>query len=83
MAVLTQRLQLLIDEDRFARLAQEAERRGSSVAALVREAIDATFPPSFPSRSAAAELLLGAEPIRIGGWAETKAEIELMYGGDA
>lgn len=83
MAVLTQRLQLLLDEDRFARLAQEAERRGSSVASLVREAIDATFPPNGPSRSAAAELLLGAEPIRIDGWNETKAEIEQMYEGGA
>lgn len=83
MAVLTQRLQLLLDEDRLARLTQEAQRRGSSVASLVREAIDATFPPDGPSRNAATRLLLDAEPIDIGDWADTKAEIESMYAGDS
>lgn len=83
MAVLTQRLQLLLDEDRLARLNQEAERRGSSVAALVREAIDATFPPDGPSRGAAARLLLDADPIDIGDWPDAKAEIENMYEGGA
>ncbi|WP_300013326.1 CopG family transcriptional regulator [Pseudonocardia sp.] len=83
MAVLTQRLQLLLDEDRLARITQEAERRGSSVAALVREAIDACYPPDGPSRSAAGQLLLDAEPLDLGDWADAKSEIESMYPGDA
>lgn len=83
MAVLTQRMQLLLDEDRLARITQEAERRGSSVAALVREAIDASFPPDGPSRGVAGRLLLDAEPIDLGEWADVKSEIELMYPGDA
>ena len=82
MAVVTRRLQLLLDEDRPTRLAQEAERRGTSIAALIREAIDSTFPPAGPSRNAAARHLLDARPLRIGDWAETKAEIELMYEGE-
>lgn len=83
MAVLTQRLQLLLDEERLARLNQEAERRGSSVAALVREAIDATFPPDGPGRGAAGRLLLDAEPLELGDWSDVKDEIETMYPDEA
>lgn len=38
------RLQLLLDAERYARLAGEAERSGRSVAAVIREAIDFRFP---------------------------------------
>ncbi|MGQ0480155.1 MAG: CopG family transcriptional regulator [Pseudonocardia sp.] len=79
MAVLTHRLQVLLDEERLARLAREAERRGSSVGNLVREAIDIAFPVDGVSRGEAARLLLDAEPIEVGDWTDLKAEIELMY----
>jgi len=35
---------VLIDEERWQRLATESARRGVAVAALVREAIDVAFP---------------------------------------
>ena len=35
---------MLIDEERWQRLATESARRGVAVAALVREAIDVAFP---------------------------------------
>lgn len=79
-ATLTRRLQVLLDDARFERLEGEAARRGSSVATLVREAIDLAFPVDGPGRLEAGELLLAAEPIEVGDWADHKAEIEEMYG---
>lgn len=43
MSMLTERLQVLISPDQRRRLEAEAERRGSSLATLVREAIDASL----------------------------------------
>lgn len=76
MATLTRRLQLLLDEGRFARLEQRAQRRGTSVAALIREAIDSTFPDEELDRARAIELLLGADPMPIDDWPVLKQEIE-------
>ncbi len=41
MSVLTRRTQLLLDEERYRRLQQEADATGRSVAAIIRDAIDA------------------------------------------
>lgn len=78
MALLTHRLQVLLDEGRLARLEREADRRGSSVAALVREAIDTAFPTDELGRGDAARLLLEADPIDVGDWTEMKEEIARM-----
>jgi hypothetical protein len=43
MAQLTRRLQILIDDERYERLRQEAERTGAPIGALVRAAIDDRF----------------------------------------
>jgi len=40
MHMLTHRLQILLDEGRYRRIAREATRRRSSVAAVIRDAID-------------------------------------------
>ncbi|MBA2324457.1 MAG: antitoxin [Pseudonocardiales bacterium] len=79
MATLNHRLQVLLDDERLARLVKEAERRGSSVATLVREAIDTAFPAEGLSRVDAGRVLLDAEPIEVGDWSELKDEIEQMY----
>ncbi|MCE1178287.1 MAG: ribbon-helix-helix protein, CopG family [Micrococcales bacterium] len=44
MSLMERRLQLLLDSDRYGRIAAEAERSGRSVAAVIREAIDFRFP---------------------------------------
>jgi len=41
MSALTRRTQLLLDEERYRRLQQEADATGRSVAAIIRDAIDA------------------------------------------
>lgn len=58
MAALDRRLQLLIDEDRYARVAAEAARRGASVSAVIREAIDLVYPSQLEHRRDAVARLL-------------------------
>lgn len=40
---MTHRLQILLDEDRYQRVAAEAERKRLSIAAVIRDAIDAAL----------------------------------------
>jgi hypothetical protein len=54
MLMLTRRMQLLIDELDYRLLAAEAERRHTSVAALVREAIKQALPENRMARRRAA-----------------------------
>lgn len=58
------RLQLLLDQERYDRVATEAERSGRSVAAVIREAIDQRFNQDETRagrRAAAARLLASME----------------------
>ena len=73
------RLQLLLDQTRYERVAAEAKRSGRSVAAVIREAIDLRFDDETAARARAARSLLdqtrethGVEP----DWAETKAMMD-------
>ena len=72
---LTHRLQVLIDEERLRRLEAAAQRRGTSVATIVREAIDDKLPGNDTARRAAAQQLLGATPVDVGDWSDVKREI--------
>ena len=51
-------MQVLIDPQRFRRLEREAERRGQSVGATVREAIDLLLDQESQPRMAARRALL-------------------------
>lgn len=44
MHMLNRRLQVLVDDERYERLARESERIGAPVGELVRRAIDHEFP---------------------------------------
>jgi hypothetical protein len=79
MPTMTRRLQVLLDEARYARLEQQAARRGTSIATLVREAIDAAFPVDGPDRPEAARRILDAAPIPVSDWPLMKDEIDQMY----
>jgi hypothetical protein len=65
MSMLKERLQVLIGVEQRVRLEREAASRGTSVATLVREAIDLTFPPTHMRKSAAAAAILRAEPMDV------------------
>jgi hypothetical protein len=58
MSMMERRLQLLLDQDRYDRVAAEAEASGRSVAAVIREAIDVRFPDGQAERVAAMERFL-------------------------
>lgn len=76
MPSLTRRTQLLLDEERYERLARKSEATGSSVAELIRRAIDVAYPEAGADRRrAAADRLLAAEPMPVKDWPEMKREI--------
>jgi hypothetical protein len=65
MTMSTRRLQVLIDDERLRRLRAEAQARRSSVGAVVREAIDRTFPISTEQKRAAAKAILSARAMPV------------------
>ena len=67
MCMLTHRLQLLLDDERYERVHALARQRGTSVATVIREAIDRGLPATQRRRSAAARRILGAEPMPVEG----------------
>jgi len=64
--MLTHRLQLLLDDERYQRVQTLAHQRGTSVAAVIREALDRGLPATQRRRSAAARRILAAEPMQVG-----------------
>lgn len=76
MCMLTERLQILLDGDRRRRLEHEANARGVSVGALVRDAIDLAYPSTADERAAAAALVLGADVMEVPDVAALRAELD-------
>jgi hypothetical protein len=84
MSTLTRRVQILLDEQRHNRLEREAARKGTSVAALIREAIDRTYPSGPASRAEAAASLLSAPPMPVEDWAVMKEQmLDELASGEA
>lgn len=76
MSLLEKRLQILLDQERFAKVEEEAARSGRSVAAVIREAIDLRFAPDASARRSAATSFLALTEAPAGpgeDWAEVKA----------
>ena len=78
MSMLSERLQVLICVEQRERLEREANERGTSVATLVREAIDEKFPGHADRRAAAAEVILSAEPMDLGPIDEVSEELDQL-----
>jgi hypothetical protein len=64
MRMLDHRVQILLDEDRYQRVTQIAARRGVSVAAVIRGAID-RLPTDAEQRQAAIAAILAAEAMPV------------------
>ena len=79
MHMLNRRLQVLVDDERYERLARESERIGAPVGELVRRAIDHEFPRvglGAERRCAGRELLaMTPPPGREPDWEEQKREM--------
>jgi hypothetical protein len=74
--MLTRRLQILIDEPRYRRLRAEARDRRTSVAAVIRDAIDQVVPATASRRAKAARAVLAAERMSVPDVDELRAERE-------
>lgn len=62
---LTRRLQVLLDEERHARLLRASRERRQSVGELVREAIDLALPGGEERRRRAGRAILTAPPMPV------------------
>jgi plasmid stability protein len=78
---LTHRLQLLLEESQYERLAHRAAAEGRSVGALVREAIDLAWAQPDAQRRSALDTVLGAELMQVPTVDELKAEIDDLRAG--
>jgi hypothetical protein len=82
MCIYERRLQILLDEPRYRRVAAIANERKSSVAAVIREAIDLLAPDDLGKKRAAAKRILEARPMPVPDPEKLKAELEqLRLGG--
>jgi hypothetical protein len=76
MHIYERRLQILLDEPRYRRVAAKARERNTSVAAVIREAIDVAFPAELAKKRAAGKRILAAKPVPVPDWDELKAELD-------
>jgi predicted DNA-binding protein len=80
MHMLDRRFQILLDEERYERLAAEARARGASVAALIREAIDRTFPAISTKKLSALKRILAAPTMPVPEPDELRIELDELRG---
>lgn len=79
MPRLARRTQLLLDEHRYEQLRARADARGTSVGAVIRDAIDRALEDDVDdARRRAAESLLAAEPLPVGEPEELERERDEM-----
>lgn len=81
MCMLTRRLQVLLEEGQFRRLAAVARRRRVSVATVVRDAIDRDLSGPASRREAAGRRLLAATPMAVPDPDRLRQELEELRSG--
>jgi hypothetical protein len=64
MRMLDHRVQILLDEARYQKVAREAKRRRVSIAAVIREALD-RLPADAELRRTSIDAILAAEPMAV------------------
>jgi predicted DNA-binding protein len=74
------RLQLLLAEERYRRVASVAQQRGVSVAAVTREAIERGLRSPDDRRAAAAGRILDAPPMPVPELPELLEELDALRG---
>ena len=80
MSMFSERLQVLIDPEQRERLERAASARGTSVATIVREAIDLAVPHDPGSKRAAADAVLAATPMAVPAVDDLLAELDALRG---
>lgn len=82
MATMTRRLQVLLDEERYALLERESQRTGRPVAELVRAAVDSRYGTDRTARQAAFQQILAAEGMPVEDWDVMKRDLLDSLHGD-
>ncbi len=83
MAELNRRVHVLLDDDRLERLRRRADAAGTSVGAVIRQAVDRELDDGpDPAAVAALESLLSAAPLPVGTPEELDREVETMLDRD-
>lgn len=77
---LDRRLQLLLDDERYQRVAALAGQRGTSVASVIREAIDRGLPKSDQERLRAGRAVLDAAPMQVPDVPDLLVELDELRG---
>ena len=81
MCMLERRLQILLDDARYRRVAAAARERKTSVAAVIRDAIDQALPVDLERKRAAWAEIKKAEPMPVPETVEElKAELAELHG---
>lgn len=81
MRMLERRVHILLDDGRYRRVAAEARERKTSVAAVIRDAIDQALSIDPERKREAADELLAAEPTPVPETVdELKAELRSSRG---
>lgn len=73
--LLTRRTQLLLDDELHRRLREIAARRGISMGALIREAVEEKLSRTQDARAEAIQQLLDAEPMPVEDWPVMKRQM--------
>ena len=82
MCMLDRRLQILIDDARYRRLEAVARERQLSVAAVIRDAIDAALPVDLDKKRRALAAIMAAPPMSVPEHVEDlKAELDEIRSG--
>jgi hypothetical protein len=80
--MLSRRLQILIDEERYKRLERAAQKNKGSVAAAIRDAIDLAYPANLDEKRKAAAAIVSAPQIELPDVEELKRELEAIRAGE-
>lgn len=76
---MTHRMHILLDERRHALLRTRAQECGTSVGAVIREAIDHALFDGDERRAGAGRAFLAAEAMTVADWPSIEEEINAMY----
>lgn len=82
MCMYGRRLQILLDEGRYRRVEAAAKERKTSVAAVIREAIDVALPADLRRKREAWQRILATDPIPVPATVEElKRELDEIRSG--
>ena len=77
---MSHRLQILLDKEQYARLAQRAKAQGRSIGALIREAIDHMWTGTDIRKAAVLDAILADAPMPVPEPADLALELDEIHG---